>query len=150
MKRVYKESLSFVALVLIPLFVISCSSSKYSAVNFKTGNYGFSMSDSTANTLIEGTMKLDTNAGGKIYGSYSITKKYVNDFPGLSTMTGSCEGTYVKSEGMIHLNMNPKLADANVFISAKIYRNSLAGDWAFSTFRNAISNKGKFIATYTN
>ena len=137
-------------LVLLCVFVHSCSSSKYTPADFKTGNYGFFMSDSIGNTLIEGDIKLDTNAQGKIYGSYNITKKYVTDFPGLSTMTGSCEGTYVKTEGLIHLNMNPKLADANVFINAKIYRYSLAGEWTFSTFRQGKNAKGNFVANYTD
>ena len=143
MKRVY-----FLLVVLLSVVILSCSGSKYKPVPLQTGNYSFTMSDSSGNRLIDGDMKLDTNAQGKITGTYSITKKYVDSFPGLSTMTGACEGTYVKSEGMIHLNMNPKLADANVFIGAKIYRTSLAGEWNFSTFRNLNSAKGSFVATY--
>jgi hypothetical protein len=133
---------------LFSIAIISCSGSKYTPAALKTGNYSFSMSDSTGNTLVEGDMKLDTNAEGKIYGTYSFTNKYVTDFPGFSTMTGSCEGTYVKSEGMIHLNMNPKVADANVFIGARVYRSSLAGEWSFSTFRG-VKTTGKFVAKST-
>jgi len=143
MKRIY-----FLFLVLVSIVILSCSGSKYTPVPFQTGNYSFTMSDSLGNRLIDGDMKLDTNALGKITGTYNITKKYVTDFPGLSTMTGNCEGTYVKTEGMIHLNMNPKIADANVFIGAKIYRTSLAGEWNFSTFRIGNNSKGSFVATY--
>lgn len=143
MNRVY-----FIIIVLFSIVILSCSGSKYTPVPFQTGNYSFSMSDSSGNKLIDGDMKLDTNAQGKISGTYSITKKYVDNFPGLSTMTGNCEGTYVKSEGTIHLNMNPKLADANVFIGARIYRTALAGEWNYSTFRNLNSTKGKFTASY--
>lgn len=143
MKRVY-----FLISVLFSILIISCSGSKYTPVSLQTGNYNFTMSDSSGNRLIRGDMKLDTNAHGKITGTYSITKKYVNDFPGLNTMTGNCEGTYAKSEGMIHLNMNPKLADANIYIGARIYRTSLAGEWSFSTLRNLNSAKGGFVATY--
>jgi hypothetical protein len=145
MKRVY-----FLYIVLFSIGIISCSASKYTPVPLKTGNYSFTMSDSSGNKLIDGSIKLDTNSMGKISGTYSITKKYVTDFPGLSTMTGNCEGTYEKSEGMIHLNMNPKLADANVFIGAKIYRTSLAGEWSFSTFRSLNRAKGSFVASYTD
>jgi hypothetical protein len=135
----------YTALFLLLIYVISCSGSKYTPAALKTGEYSFSMSDSSGNTLVEGEMKLDTNADGIIYGTYNFTNKYVTNFPGFSTMTGSCEGTYVRSEGLVHLNMNPKVADANVFIGAKIYRSSLAGEWSFSTFRG-VKTIGKFVA----
>jgi hypothetical protein len=144
MKYIYCALLFTICIV-----VISCSGSKYTPSSFKTGSYSFSMSDSSGNTLVEGDMKLDTNAEGKIYGSYSFTNKYITNFPGYSTMTGSCEGTYVRSENMIHLNMNPKVADANVFIGARVYRSSLAGEWSFSTFRGAKAT-GKFVAKSTD
>ncbi len=135
-------------LIVFCILVLSCSGSKYTPSELKTGSYNFYMSDSNGNRLIEGDLKLDTNQEGSVSGTYSITKKYVTDFPGLSTMAGNCAGTYKKSEGMIHLNMNPKLADANVFIGAKIYRNSLAGEWSYSNFNIGKSAKGKFVANY--
>lgn len=138
----------FFLIFIVSVFVLSCSGSKYSAVDIKTGNYSFSMSDSTGNTLTEGDMKIDTSAG-KVYGTYSFTKKYVSDFPGLSTMGGNFDGSFEKSKGMVHLNMNPKLADANVFINAKVFRNSIAGEWSFSTY-TGIKATGKFVAKYSD
>jgi len=41
--------------------------------------------------------------------------------------------------------MNPKLADANVFVEARVYRNSLAGEWSFNT-NKGIKSTGKFVA----
>ena len=134
----------FPLIFIVSLFLLSCSGSKYSAQSVKPGNYSFSMSDSTGNTLADGEMKVDTSAG-KVYGTYSFTKKYVSDFPGLSTMGGNFDGSFEKSTGMVHLNMNPKLADANVFINAKVFRNSLAGEWSFSTYKG-IKATGKFVA----
>jgi hypothetical protein len=133
------------SLLVFTLIVISCSGSKYIPVDIKTGNYGFSMSDSMGNTIAEGDMNIDTGAGGKVYGTYSFTAKYVSSYPGLNTMGGTFDGTYNKSDGMVHLNMNPKLADANVFVEAKVYRNSIAGDWSFSTMKG-VKATGHFVA----
>lgn len=135
----------FLLVPVVSIFVLSCSGSKYTAVDIKTGNYSFSMSDSTGNTLVDGDMKIDTTESVKVFGTYSFTKKYVSDFPGLSTMGGNFGGTYEKSTGMVHLNMNPKIADANVFINAKVFRNSLAGEWSYSTIKG-IKATGKFVA----
>ncbi len=143
MKNIY-----FPLLFIFSAFVISCSGSKYTPVDIKTGNYSFSMSDSIGNTLADGDMNIDTSAG-KVSGTYSFTKKYVSDFPGLSTMGGSFAGTYEKSEGMVHINMNPKLADANVYIGARVYRSSLAGEWSFTTLKG-VRAAGKFVAKSTD
>jgi hypothetical protein len=141
MKFVYSTSIFLFALI-----VISCSGSKYKPVDIKTGNYGFSMSDSTGNTVADGDMNLDTSTGGKVYGTYSFTNKYVSSYPGLNTMGGSFNGSYNKTDGMLHLNMNPKLADGNVFVEARVYTNSFAGDWSYSTLKG-VKATGHFVAS---
>jgi len=140
MKFVYSTSIFIFALI-----VISCSGSKYTPVDIKTGNYNFSMSDSSGNTIAEGDMNIDTGTGGKVYGTYSFTNKYVSSYPGLNTMGGTFDGAYSKTDGMLHLNMNPKLADANVFVEARVYRNSIAGDWSFTTMKG-VKARGHFVA----
>lgn len=140
MKTVYN-----ISIFIITVIFISCSGSKYTPVDIKTGNYDFSMSDSLGNTVAEGDMKLDTAEGSKVYGTYSFTTKYNSSYPGLNTMGGTFNGSYIKSTGMVHLNMNPKLADANVFVEARVYRNSLAGEWTFSTMMG-VKSAGKFVA----
>ena len=120
MKIVYNTSVFIFAVI-----IISCSGSKYTPVDIKTGNYGFSMSDSLGNTVAEGDMNIDTSAGGKVNGTYSFTTKYNSSYPGLNTMGGTFNGAYDKSTGMVHLNMNPKLADANVFVEARVSLYSL-------------------------
>jgi hypothetical protein len=140
MKTVYKISIFIFAVI-----IVSCTGSKYTPVDIKTGNYSFSMSDSLGNTVAEGDMKLDTTTGGKVYGTYSFTTKYNSSYPGLNTMGGTFDGVYDKGPGMVHLNMNPKLADANVFVEARVYRNSIAGVWSFNT-NKGIKSTGKFVA----
>jgi major membrane immunogen (membrane-anchored lipoprotein) len=140
MKFAYNTSVFVFALI-----VISCSGSKYTPVDIKTGDYSFSMSDSSGNTIAEGDMKIDTSAGGKVYGTYTFTHKYKSNYPGLNTMGGTFDGSYNKTDGMIHLNMNPKLADANVFVEARVYRNSIAGEWSFSTMKG-VEATGHFVA----
>jgi hypothetical protein len=143
------RNIYFPLLFIFSALILSCSGSKYTPVDIKTGNYSFSMSDSTGNTLVDGDMKIDTTSTGKVSGTYSFTKKYVSDFPGLSTMGGSFAGTYEKKEGMVHINMNPKLADANVYIGARVYRSSLAGEWSFTTIKGVLAT-GKFVAKSTD
>jgi hypothetical protein len=140
MKIVYISSIFIFA-----VSIISCSGSKYTPVDIKTGKYSFSMSDSLGNTVAEGDMNLDTTEGGRVYGTYSFTTKYNSSYPGLNTMGGIFDGDYDKGTGMVHLNMNPKLADANVFVEARVYRNSLAGEWSFNT-NKGIKSTGKFVA----
>jgi hypothetical protein len=144
MKNIYIPFVLFFA-----VFILSCSGSKYTPAELKTGNYTFSMSDSTGTTSADGDMKLDTNSEGKVYGTYTFANKYVKDYPGLSTMGGTFSGDYKKSEGMVFLNMNPKLADANVFVNVKVYRSSLAGEWKYTTI-NGVKAAGKFVAKSTD
>ncbi len=142
-----KQNSSFILIFIFFLFLCSCSTSnstKNRTNEFKKGEYNFSFSDSAGSKLIEGTMKLDTNAEN-FTGSYQITQKYVDNFPGLSTMQGSLAGTYSKAENKLFINMNPKVADANIFINGKVFRNSLVGQWSYSTIIG-VQAAGSFIA----
>lgn len=145
-----RKGILFVILYTSLIFCYSCSSSDSSKHHnlknneFKKGDYNFSFSDSLGSKLIDGTMTLDTNAEN-FSGSYQVTQKYVDSFQGLSTMKGMLSGTYSKMDNKLFINMNPKLADANVFINGKVYRDSLVGEWNFTTMMG-VQMKGSFIA----
>lgn len=146
-----RKGILFVILYASLIFCYSCSSSDSTKSHniknneFKKGDYIFSFSDSLGSKLIDGTMTLDTNTE-KFSGSYQVTQKYVDTFQGLSTMKGILSGTYSKADNKLFINMNPKLADANVFINGKVYRDSLVGEWNFTTIMG-VQMKGNFIAT---
>jgi hypothetical protein len=49
----------------------------------------------------------------------------------------------------ISINMNPKIADANLFISAKISGDSLNGTWMYSTMKG-VQQAGLFKSVKSN
>ena len=52
-------------------------------------------------------------------------------------------------KGKIFVNMNPKIADANVFFNASIYSSFYQGEWNYSTFRGP-TNRGELKITKNN
>jgi hypothetical protein len=103
------------------------------------------MTDSIGNQLADGTMVLDTSSGNLLSGVYKITNKYVEDFPGLKTMKGNFAGNFDRTVHNFYINMNPKLADANVMIKGKYTSTYLAGEWVYST-NTGIMSRGNFRA----
>ncbi|HAY33660.1 MAG TPA: hypothetical protein DCY06_05950, partial [Bacteroidetes bacterium] len=72
---------------------LSCSSSE-DAENFKfgKGKYRYKMSDSTGKALIDGIITVKTYENGEITGTLLVTKNYVNDFPGYTSMSNEFSG----------------------------------------------------------
>lgn len=134
-------------MIFILSLIIGCGSSyEDSQFKFGIGNYKFTMSDSTGKKLAEGTLTVKTSKNNNISGTYTFTKKYVDDFPGLSSMNGEFEGNIVKSTKTVFINTNPRIADSNVFWNMTIRSNSVSGDWNYSVFRGSAS-RGKVKIT---
>lgn len=134
--------------ILIGIYLFSCSGSKSKPTSFvKEGKYSFILSDTADIKLCDGTILIETTQTDKIFGKYEITKKYVDTINGLNSDMGYFEGKADKKTNSIFINLNPKIADANVFIDAKVSDDSLIGDWRYSTL-NGIQNKGKFKAVF--
>jgi hypothetical protein len=123
----------------------SCSGSHTISHRLITGEYSYVMTDSVGNPLVEGTLVLDTTGVGILSGNYKVTKKIVENFYGLRTMQGIYSGTYDKKVHTFYINMNPKLADANVMIKGKYTSSYLVGEWIYSTIAG-IKNGGNFTA----
>jgi hypothetical protein len=141
MKKTYYLIILFVQILIFH----SCSGSHSTINNIITGNYAFNMTDSAGNPLVDGTMILDTAENGNFYGSYVITTKYVENFPWFATMQGKYTGTFDKTSRMFSMNMNPKLADANILIKGRYYDSFLDGEWIYSTMMGGKST-GHFKA----
>jgi len=123
----------------------ACSGSEYGKYKLQTGNYSFVVTDSLGKHLVEGDLILNRTELNRVYGSYEVTKKYVDKLPGMSMSKGIFEGTYDSIKGLVSLNLNPKMADANIFVTARIYRTSLAGEWIYSTILGT-RGRGNFVA----
>lgn len=127
-------------------FIVGCGTSKIDKLKLTiSGKYYFVMYDSAAEKLAEGTMEIAEPDNTLLSGSYIFTKKYAEDFPAYSTMKQNFEGNLTDNGGKIFLNLNPKIADNNVFISADVSVDSLNGKWTYSTMKG-IKDSGKFRA----
>lgn len=143
--------------LLLPVLVLlySCSSSNnVKTVDLKKGDYSYVISDSIGTSLVEGVIKIDAikkdevTVNYRISGTYTITKMTEDtSYTGFSTMKGGeYSGFYIDSLKMLSINTNPKIADANVFINAKVNGNEMKGGWSFSTFRSGLKEAGLFTA----
>ena len=129
-------------LCLIIVGIYSCSSSNTPSKTYT--DYEFIFTDSTGvDTVAFGVLHLGS-LQPKTSGYFEIYKK-INWFFLKDSDSSKCEGTYDSVKKSIWLNMNPKLADNNVFITASFINNKLEGDWIHSTMKG-IKDKGKFYA----
>ncbi len=124
----------------------SCSSSKNnSGIVPQTGDYTFTFSDSVGNKLIDGNLTIETADGGKISGSFKKSNTYDSTFSAYNLLKGGkFTGTY-KQNGDISFNMNPMLADNNVYVGSKLSGDNISGNWSQSTMTGTKS-KGMFNA----
>ncbi|MGH2574414.1 MAG: hypothetical protein ACRDFC_01805 [Ignavibacteria bacterium] len=114
-------------------FIIGCSSSSIKVErNALIGVSNFTIYDSTEGKIGEGILEIKKNDNNILSGIYKIMK-YPDVFPDYWPKEGFFEGNYNSNDNKIFLNMNPKLADNNVFINASRQNDSLFGKWSYST-----------------
>jgi hypothetical protein len=116
----------------------------------KEENYKYSFSDTSDIPFIEGKMKLFIN-GDRLIGEYTIDTSFSERPSGFSSLPGALSGNIETSETKektVFLNMNPKLADNNIFVYTVIASDSLKGYWVHSSMVG-IKAKGNFIAVKT-
>ena len=144
-----KKILLLPVIVLICIYCYACSGSKIdpNSTTLLTGTYDFTMTDSLAGiTLVKGTVSVDTS-GDDLFGHYYITSVTDSSFTGYGSIKrgGEYKGHYDRIGHLVSMNMNPRIADANVYLSAAIKGATLNGGWNFSVMRNDVG--GLFRAT---
>lgn len=130
------RNISYFLLIFLGVGFFCCSSSNYGDMEnltFKEGEYSFVMTDSVNNKLFEGIFKIENLVDKNISGTYKVTKEYVKDFPGSSTMRGEFTGKLSPDGKSAFVNTNPKISDANVLIRMTAGKVSYVGRWAYST-----------------
>lgn len=144
--------LRFNSLWLVLLFAVilySCSSSNKSTTvtyELQTGDYTFSLWDSNNKILIDGSLTVGSITETAVIGTYKTTMLYDSTFSTASKLTGgNFTGKFSSKTGMLGFNMNPKIADNNVYFSGKADGDKITGDWTESTMMGT-KNTGKFQA----
>jgi hypothetical protein len=138
----------FSILLAVLILIIGCGSSEKITRKYKLvkGEFTYSLTDSSGTQLAGGNMKIDYLKERDFSGSYTAVKDSTVKFDGQETFNGGAfTGYYNDSLSLAWFNMNPKVADANIFISAIDYTDSLKGGWYYSTFRGKKSG-GLFLA----
>ena len=127
----------FLSVMVMLMFSASgCSSSEDSGnFKFEKGKYRFKMSDSTGKALVSGIIEVKTYVNEDITGTLLVTKNYVDDFPGYTSMSNEFSGNINRVEKTVFINTNPKVADSNVFWNMNLYSDSVSGEWRYSIFR---------------
>jgi hypothetical protein len=150
-----KIKIIFPVIIALSLLVGACGSSdttgklkdKYRKAPVRLGTYEFMIYDTTSFRLADGNLIVESAVNNRLAGSYEIMNQYVDEIPGIFEKKGQFEGQYSLEEKKISINMNPKIADANVFLFGDTYKDSIIGTWNFSTMRG-VTNKGMFKAYY--
>ena len=144
-----KLSFPIYIFLLSGIYLYSCSGSNNGSTDkSRLTKYNFVMTDSTNTSLSEGELVVDSFPAKKINGSYKVTKMYVDRINGLKSK-GNFEGTADDLMQNFNINMNPKIADANLFITARVSGDSLNGTWAYSTIKG-ITSAGFFKSIKSN
>ncbi len=135
----------FFLLITAGIILYSCSSSK-GGIEPQTGDYTFTIYDNSSNKIMDGMLTIDYAASGVVSGTYKTTTVYVTTSSVVTMLQGgSFIGTYTGSTGQISFNMNPKVADNNVYVGAKVTGSSIDGTWSHTTMTGEKS-AGRFNA----
>jgi hypothetical protein len=131
-------------LLFLFVLVISCNSSKNDDAERLTGEYIFTLYDSLNLPLIEGDLNVTEIEDKTVSGTYTVNKLISDDLPlNLSLKKKSFKGTL--SGSRLSVNLNPKMADNNIFLVIDLYKDSLSGTWSHSTFIGE-KNRGRIKA----
>jgi hypothetical protein len=114
----------------------SCTSE--SCKDLICGKYYYTFSDSLDNKLVEGVINVSDCEGDKISGTYSKDKIHNDSFSGYSSLKGFFSGNVDVKEKKAFINLNPKIADNNIFVNVEIKKETLSGKWTYSTMRGKI------------
>jgi len=130
--------IKYTVILLILVTIYSCTSSDpiIRKNKFEIGDFNYKLTDSSGNMLVSGVMKVNYYKAGTLSGNYTAIKDSSRTFIGAETMNdGAFSGMYEDTTSKVFFNMNPKMADANVFIYAMDHTDSLKGYWTYSVFR---------------
>ena len=124
--------LSFFALI---LSLYSCSNTDCSSFDIDSyylqeeGNYRLTLSGNTGNALAEILLTVKNREKANISGTYLVSKFYVDTIPGFSSLKGVFSAKESETDNRVIMNMNPSIADNNIFIEFALDKNNISGVW---------------------
>ena len=135
----------FSVLIIFSVIYLGCSGNDNKTSSMvQSENYKYSFFDASGNSFMEGKLIL-RSGGEKLTGEYTIDTSFVERPSGFSSLPGILSGNINTKEMTVFLNLNPKIADNNIFIYADMVPDSLNGYWIQSTMVG-IKAKGDFRA----
>jgi len=108
--------------------------------------YNFTMTDSSGNSILEGTFRPKNFVDPEISGLYAVVNVVDSKYSSLLSMSGQFTGSLDEKNKKAFVNMNPKISDQNIFLRLDIINDELVGTWEKSGM-TGITDKGRFKAT---
>jgi hypothetical protein len=132
--------LRFSIVMFVAVFLVSCSDDSSQS---RTGTYRYTAFHSGA-AVVEGFLHFDELTVSRVSGRWELSRTGLSNVEvGPQVGTGRFEGSF--DGAILSIDMNPGVADNNVFLSGTFQGNTLRGEWSFTGFPGPIS-QGTFIA----
>lgn len=133
-----------VLFIFICLFLLPACERDQSILHSSTeNNYQYFGYDSSGVLIIRGWLYLHFTSAGQIEGDWDFKK--VSEQPNLGPQIGQGHLVGSVNDSTFWINLNPNFADNNVFLNGIFKKDTLKGQWMYSTFVGA-TNWGKFTA----
>lgn len=113
----------------------SCSNTDCSSFDIDSyylqedGNYRITLAGNDGKALAEILLTVKNRQKENISGTYAVSKIYIDTIPGFSTLKGIFSAKESESDNRVIMNMNPSVADNNVFIEFVLDKNNISGVW---------------------
>jgi hypothetical protein len=128
--------------LLAAVLVVSCGDDDSST---QTGTYRYT-AFLEGSPVVEGLLQLNEVSTTRVSGSWELARIgsptiQVGPQVGTGTLEGSFDGA------VLSINLNPGVADNNVFLTGTFQGDTIRGQWSFSGFPGVI-NEGTFTAEH--
>jgi hypothetical protein len=145
----------YVVMLSFACWVLACSIAKTSGQSkpFPLGDYDYTSYDEKGDKVVQGRISITSSESRRIEGSGQTNqlkgnwelKRFGNqEHIGNQEGKGDLVGSLARDE--ISLNLNPKMADANVYLRGKVDGKRFHGTWSFNGEGGPI-NHGTFEAS---
>jgi len=109
-------------------------------------NYSYELTDSSGNKLAEGKLRTRIYTEPDFTGTFTATKLTEDNSLSVLSADGKLTGMLDEKNRKAFINMNPGIADDNVFLRFTVTESTLDGTWERSGI-TGIKGKGFFKAT---
>jgi hypothetical protein len=148
-----KFAIPYLIILMLSFYVLGCSQPKYIEPTkpFPVGDYQYTGYDKGGVKLVEGQLSITSVESRRVQseeqiqvkGNWQLNKVGDQERIGPQVGAGELIGSIIKGE--LYLNLNPNMADNNVFLRGTIEGKRFHGTWSFKGYAGAI-NEGTFGA----